>query len=231
MYGKSPHPNRSVAPVTPHPRRCLMRNSQIASLMLIPAIVAAACADSGPTAADTAKMATASAHGPQGALASAASLSTDPPPPILIEPLTARHEFTDDVAAQLRLKLAGRSREVVNLHDASNVAVLRITIQPGVRFPWHTHPGASLGSVTQGEVTYVYADDCIERRYPAGTAFVDPGFNNVHFAFNPTGGETVLVAIFLGVPDTGPLTIPVDAAEQDALDAKCGFATASSLTH
>lgn len=73
---------------------------------------------------------------------------------------------------------------------------------------------------------FVYADDCIERPFPEGTAFVDPGFGNVHYAFNPTGGETVLVATFLGVPATGPLTLPVDPAEATALDAKCGVAAA-----
>jgi hypothetical protein len=64
-----------------------------------------------------------------------------------------------------------------------------------------------------------------------GTAFVDPGFGNVHYAFNPTGEETVLVATFLGVPATGPLTIPVDAAESTALDAKCNVAAAMAHAH
>ncbi len=128
---------------------------------------------------------------------------------------------------QVRLKPEGRSREVINIHDASKIAVLRFTIQPGVRFPWHSHPGLVMVAVTQGELVFAYADDCVRRRYPAGTAFVDPGFGNVHFAFNPTGGETVIVATFLGVPATGPLTIPVGAAEAAALDAKCGVAAAS----
>jgi len=64
-----------------------------------------------------------------------------PPPPIASEPLTQRHEFTDDVSAQVRLKPSGHSREVVNIDDASRMAVVRFTVQPGVRFPWHSHPG------------------------------------------------------------------------------------------
>jgi hypothetical protein len=59
---------------------------------------------------------------------------------------------------------------------------------------------------------------------------VDPG-SNVHFAFNPAGGETVLIATFLGGPATGPLTIPVDAGTSAALDAKCGVAPAALHTH
>jgi hypothetical protein len=49
--------------------------------------------------------------------------------------------------------------------------------------------------------------DPLERSYPAGTAFVDPGKKSVHTAFNPTDGVTVLVATFFGMPETGPLSI------------------------
>ena len=40
------------------------------------------------------------------------------------------------------------------------------------------------------------ADGCSEHSYPAGTAFVDPGRGMVHSAYNPTDGETVIVATF-----------------------------------
>ncbi|HUG39300.1 MAG TPA: hypothetical protein VMM12_02390 [Longimicrobiales bacterium] len=54
-----------------------------------------------------------------------------------------RHTFTDKVAAQIRVKPDGRATEVINLQDASNIAVVRFTVQPGVRFPWHSHPASS----------------------------------------------------------------------------------------
>lgn len=196
-----------------------MRTTQIIALVLTGA-VAASCSDSPPT--------TASAGESPGGIASA---EVADPQPIAVELLTARHEFTDDIAVQVRVRPDGRPTEVVNIKDASNIAVLRFTVQPGVRFPWHSHPGLVMVSVTQGELVFVYADDCIQRRYPVGTAFVDPGFGNVHYAFNPTGGETVIVATFLGVPATGPLTLPVDAAEATALDAKCSVAAAKAHAH
>jgi hypothetical protein len=190
--------------------------------MVLMAAVTAGCSDqTSPTAASVDKA--------PGRIASANV--EDPPLPIAVELLTARHEFTDDVRVQVRVRPDGRPTEVVNLKDASNIAVLRFTVQPGVRFPWHSHPGLVLVTITQGELVFVYADDCIERPYPVGTAFVDPGFGNVHYAFNPTGEETVLVATFLGVPATGPLTIPVDAAESTALDAKCNVAAAMAHAH
>ena len=145
-----------------------------------------------------------------------------------MEELTARHEFTDKIAVRVRVRPDGRPDEVVHLKDASSIAVLRFTVQPGVRFPWHSHPGLVMVTVTQGRLVFVYADDCIKRQYRHGTAFVDPGFGNVHYAFNPTRKETVLVATFLGVPAIGPLTIPVDSVKSAALDAKCGVAAAAT---
>jgi quercetin dioxygenase-like cupin family protein len=192
-----------------------MRTSHVIAVLSLAGAAAAACADGSPTVPEAVSDRLA-------ALDSGAHLDEAPLPPIFIESLTGRHEFTDQVAAQIRVKPAGRAQEVVNLHDASNLAVLRITVQPGARFPWHAHPGPVMVAVTKGEIVYVHADDCVERNYGEGSAFVDPGFDDVHLAFNSTGGETVLVATFLGVPDAGPLTIPVGSAEQAALDAKCG---------
>ncbi len=130
------------------------------------------------------------------------------PPPIAVEPLTPRSEFTDDVDLKIPYKLDGtRRRRVSKTKDASRTVVARITVQPGAQFPWHTHPGPVFVNVTQGELVYMRAGDCVERSYPAGTAFVDPGRRAVHTAFNPTSGVTVFVATFFNVTETGPLTI------------------------
>ena len=199
-----------------------MRTLRMLAPVLIAGTIPAGCADQTPTASEAPAGST---HIHRDGLASVVA-----PAPITTELLTGRHEFTDDIAAQIRLKPEGRPRKVVNLEDASRMAVLKITLQPGVRFPWHTHPGPVLVAVTQGDLVYIYGDDCVERTYPTGTALVDPG-SNVHFAFNPTGGETVLIATFIGVPATGPLTIPVDVGTSAALDAKCGVAPAALHTH
>ena len=132
------------------------------------------------------------------------------------------------MAAQLTLRADGREQQVIDLADASNTVVVEITVQPGARFPWHTHPGPVLVAVMEGELVYVYGDDCLERSYPARTGFVDPGFDNVHMACNPSdGGQTVTIGVFLAVPDEGDLTLPVDADEGAALDAHCGFDAAA----
>jgi quercetin dioxygenase-like cupin family protein len=94
-------------------------------------------------------------------------------------------------AAPVRLRLDGAAgTDVLNLGDPSSVAVARLVVEPGAMFPWHTHPGPVLVSVVSGDLVHVNADDCVERPYPAGTAFVDPGRGNVHTAFNDGDEDT-----------------------------------------
>lgn len=133
------------------------------------------------------------------------------PTPILVEPLTPRSTFTDDVAGQLRVKFSGQGTQALNFRDPSRIAVARITVQPGARFPWHTHPGPVIVTVDRGELVYVAARDCKHRPYGRGTAFVDPGRGYVHTAYNRTDRETVLIATFLEAPAEGPLTVPAEA--------------------
>ena len=133
--------------------------------------------------------------------------SVAPPP----EFLTGRAVFTDDVDLQVKIKLDGKATKVINVKDPSRTVVARFTVQPGAQFPWHTHRGPVIVNVTEGALVYVAADDCVEREYPAGTAFVDPGHGHVHSAFNPTGAVTVFVATFFEAPAEGPLLIPAEA--------------------
>ncbi|MBS9403945.1 cupin domain-containing protein [Halomonas sp. TRM85114] len=144
-------------------------------------------------------------------------------------PITARQlsdertRFTDNVSIEIHLQPEGREELIIALDDPSDVVVYEFTIQPGAVFPWHTHPGLVLAGVQQGELIYIYADDCVERPYPTGTMFIDPGGDNVHTAVNPSEtAETVVVATFLDSPSEGPLTIPVDEERGRQLDQHCG---------
>lgn len=135
------------------------------------------------------------------------SLAQTPPPPIGVELLTSRAQFTDTVDAQLKVKLDGGATNVLNMPDPSRTLTARFTVQPGAQFPWHTHPGPVIVNIVSGSLVYVQAVDCIERDYAAGTVFVDPGRGNVHTAFNPdTATPTVFVATFFDLPADGPLS-------------------------
>lgn len=148
-----------------------------------------------------------------GALAHASAEAQNP---ISVELLAAPAEFTDDVSIQIRNKFLGRRTDALNVHDASNIAVVKVTFQPGAVFPWHTHPGPVLITVAEGDFVYALSEDCLDRWYPAGTAVIDAGFGNEHMAYNPSAtDETVVYATFLGVPDGGPLTILTQGPDPD----------------
>ena len=136
-----------------------------------------------------------------------ASADAAPPPPIAVEMLTPlRGTFTDDVSVKFKIKRPHHGTQVVSLDDASRVAVARITVQPDAAFPLHTHPGPVVVTVVDGELTYVEADTCDKRVYPAGTAFIDTG-GDAHTAYASSPSETTLVATFFGAPEKGPVTV------------------------
>jgi hypothetical protein len=139
------------------------------------------------------------------------SAAQEPPPPIATEFLTNRAVFTDDVDLMIKVKAGGQTH-VVKAEDPSRTVVGRFTVQPGAQFPWHSHAGPVVVNVVQGTLVYVPADDCIQRPYPAGTAFVDLGHGHVHSAFNPSASDvTVFVATFFEAPESGSLLIPAEA--------------------
>jgi anti-sigma factor ChrR (cupin superfamily) len=143
-----------------------------------------------------------------GALVSGASGAQAEPAPIAVEVLSKHAAFPDDVSMQVKRKLPGQGADVLNLKDAGHVVTARLVLQPGAVFPWHTHPGPVIVSVTQGELIYQQASDCVQRQYGPQDAFVDPG-PQLHTAWNPDSvEETVLVATFLGVPAGGAVTFP-----------------------
>jgi quercetin dioxygenase-like cupin family protein len=130
------------------------------------------------------------------------------PPPIATEFLTPRSVFPDDIDMKVKFDTDGGT-EVVKVLDPSRTVTARFTIQPGARFPWHSHAGPVVVNVVEGTLVFVETD-CSERSYPMGTAFVDPGHGHIHSAYNPTGGVTVIVATFFEAPAEGSLLIPTD---------------------
>ena len=124
------------------------------------------------------------------------SAAVDPPPPIFAEPLSPRSVFPDEVEMKIKLKSEEDDKTKVKVDDASRTVVVRYTVQPGARFPWHTHYGPVFVNVASGSLTYVTCDDhrghhkaqpasCSETTYTMGQAFVDAGHGHIHSAYNP----------------------------------------------
>jgi quercetin dioxygenase-like cupin family protein len=99
----------------------------------------------------------------------------------------------------------------------SDLYITENTFQPGGQVGWHTHPGPSLITVTQGTLT-VYTDDCTFQTYSAGESFTDLGCGDIHNIRNETGAEARSVAVQLvphgaarrqDKPDPGCSQVPV----------------------
>lgn len=131
--------------------------------------------------------------------------------PIAAEPLTSRATFPEQVDLKFKFRDPDGKMHVVSSKDASRTAVVRFTVQPGARFPWHTHAGPVVVNVKEGTLVYVDGDDCEGHPYPPGTAFVDSGHGHVHSAYNPGSTPLVFYATFFELPESGPLSIPADA--------------------
>jgi quercetin dioxygenase-like cupin family protein len=144
-----------------------------------------------------------------GLLGTAAVVPSLAQPTITLELLTPRSHFTDAVSGQIKVKLDGKATKVVNMKDPSLIVMAKGTVQPGAVFPWHTHAGPVVVNVAQGELVFVNADECLERPYEAGEAFIDVGHGHVHTAFNRSTStvDAIFYALFYEAPPTGPLAI------------------------
>jgi quercetin dioxygenase-like cupin family protein len=141
------------------------------------------------------------------------SAAVDPPAaPIAAEQLGLRSVFPDAIDMKIKLKSKQGGTTVVHVENPSRTVVVKYTIQPGARFPWHTHYGPVVVNIASGSLTYIDSGTCDEEPYTAGEAFVDSGHGHVHSAYNPGPEPAVLYATFFEAPETGPLTIPVDPA-------------------
>ena len=99
---------------------------------------------------------------------------------------------------------------MVQVDDPSRTVDVRYTVQPGARFPWHSHYGPVIVNIMSGSLTYIASGTCDETTYSPGQAFVDAGHGHVHSAYNPGTEPTVFIATFFEAPETGALLIPAD---------------------
>jgi len=87
----------------------------------------------------------------------------------------------------------------IDTKGESDLYVVRNTFAAGGHTGWHTHPGPSLITVTQGTITAYNADDptCTPHVYPQGSTLIDPGGGHVHLLRNENASPAVTVAVQL----------------------------------
>jgi quercetin dioxygenase-like cupin family protein len=91
---------------------------------------------------------------------------------------------------------------------ASDVYVQSNVWAPGGTSGWHTHPGHSLITVTQGAVTAYEGEDasCTPKVYTVGMTFVDEGGDHVHVLRNEGAVEARTITVQL-IPAGAPRRI------------------------
>lgn len=119
---------------------------------------------------------------------------------VTIEPL-ARGSFPDQITASIGVSLSGgTATTAADIQQLADIISAQLTIEPDGFVGWHTHPGPGIVTVVSGALTIVNEVDCVAREYRAGQAFLDVGQGNIHVAYNASGEETRVYAVFLDVP-------------------------------
>jgi quercetin dioxygenase-like cupin family protein len=90
----------------------------------------------------------------------------------------------------------------------SDFVVQRLTIDPGGTTGWHTHPGPTIVTVTEGTLVLTHAD-CQSRTFGAGSGFFQPA-NEVHVATNPSAHERTVVWASYVLPVGAPIRVDAD---------------------
>lgn len=119
--------------------------------------------------------------------------------------ILGRGAFVEDVSATFRVKGLGNGSQVLRMQDASDMVVLRVTIEAGGIAPWHTHEGSGmLINLGPGIATNVVGEDCEPHYYMPNEAFADLGHGELHAVRNDSLDEVVLLVVFFGI-EGGPV--------------------------
>ena len=89
-----------------------------------------------------------------------------------------------------------------SLQQSADMAIVKVTIEPGGSTGWHHHPGVVLVSVGSGTVTE-YDPECQKTVIQAGKGFVESN-GEVHIVHNEGDVDAVLYVTFLVPTETSP---------------------------
>ena len=91
---------------------------------------------------------------------------------------------------------------LIKSKDDTDVAVDKLTVQPGGYSGWHAHPAPIFVTVVSGEIQWSDSLLCSPRTYRAGDAFIEAAFRT-HMVRNTTSDVAIFTAVRLaptGVP-------------------------------
>jgi hypothetical protein len=93
-----------------------------------------------------------------------------------------------------------------------DVAVARVTLEPGGTSGWHVHPGPAVVTITSGELTHI-DKHCARESFQTGQTYIERGRRDLGTVLN-TGATTTEVIVTFFVPTGAELTVPRPAPQR-----------------
>jgi quercetin dioxygenase-like cupin family protein len=97
----------------------------------------------------------------------------------------------------------------ISVTKPADLIVVKVKVQPGGSFGWHSHPSAVAVAITSGTLTLYDSSypNCGPKRFSRGQGFVEPP-NHVHLARNEGTTRVTLYATYFGVPHAANPNVP-----------------------
>jgi quercetin dioxygenase-like cupin family protein len=108
--------------------------------------------------------------------------------------------------------------QVKSLQQSADMAIVKVTIEPGGSTGWHHHPGVVLVSVGSGTVTE-YDPECHKTVIQAGKGFVESN-GEVHIVHNEGNADAVLYVTFVIPTETASEKLTITDAQPKNCDVK-----------
>ena len=141
---------------------------------------------------------------PLAVAASASSAASQPPTSTGPEGLTVKLLSRGTLEAPVEVETKGIELETERSVD---VAVARVTIEPGGTSGWHIHPGPTVVTVTAGELTHTHNADCEQETFTAGQTYIEEGPHDLGTVHN-TGDTDLVAVVTFFVPTGAELLLP-----------------------
>jgi quercetin dioxygenase-like cupin family protein len=101
-----------------------------------------------------------------------------------------------------------RGIKVKSERRSADIAIVRVTIEPGGSTGWHHHPGVGLASVASGAVTF-YDEECDKTVYEVGEGFLE-SHDEPMLVRNEGNVEAVFYVTFIIPTKTPPEKLRID---------------------
>ena len=142
-----------------------------------------------------------------------------------VDPATVPQGFLvaqSQTPTSFKLKVDGARER--HFPRGSEVTIQHVQFAPGDTSGWHSHAGPAFVQVVTGTLSVYEANDrkCAATQYPAGTGFLEPGFDDIHDARNEGTTAADVYVTYMLPPGSGEAGLYIP--QPDNSNPRCPFA-------